>query len=72
MGSDFRWVNPAWWRDWLFWLGVAAGLLSQIWRATRGGGPWWWYLAGGLTAFLIVVVVGGSARTVVRGYRETD
>ena len=72
MVEGSRWVGATWWRDWLFWVGVAVATTAVVIRVSTGGGPWWSFVLGGVVTFSVTVALVGFVRTTVRTYRAPD
>jgi hypothetical protein len=70
--SSWRWVNPRWWRDWLFWAALVVATTVLLVQLRRGDLPWGRGVWAWTTSAVLTVAVLGFCREVVRGYRGTD
>jgi hypothetical protein len=67
-----RWVDAAWWRDWVFWTAIVVGTVVLLRQAQGPAQPWWRYPYAWLASAAITTAVLGFGREVVRGYRGTE
>ena len=68
-GSDLRWVNSDWWRDWLLWSAAAIATVAVLLQL-RQDASWWNYVLAWIVYAAAATAVLGFGREVVRGFRE--
>jgi hypothetical protein len=68
-GMSYKWVDEAWWRDWLFWVAAVLATANVIGLLVDDA-PWWRYPLTWSYSFVVVLGVLGFVRVVVRTYRE--
>lgn len=64
-----RWVDEAWWRDWIVWVAAVVAASTVVVGLARQVDSWWWVLWRAGFSLVATVALLGFVRTVVRTYR---